>query len=45
MTDQVMAQPSGSTIDPKNALYPIAVMIDELKADDKKKRYVPHHNL
>ena len=45
MTDQVMAQPSGSTIDPKNALYPIAVMIDELKADDKKKRYVARSNV
>ena len=27
-----------SSVDPKNTLYPITVMIDELKNDDKKKR-------
>lgn len=27
-------------VDPKNTLYPITVLIDELKSDDKKKRYV-----
>ena len=27
-----------STVDPKNTLYPITVLIDELKSDDKKKR-------
>lgn len=27
-----------SQVDPKNTLYPITVMIDELKSDDKKKR-------
>lgn len=25
-------------VDPKNTLYPITVLIDELKSDDKKKR-------
>jgi serine/threonine-protein phosphatase 2A regulatory subunit A len=25
-------------VDPKNALYPITVLIDELKSDEKKKR-------
>jgi hypothetical protein len=27
-------------VDPKNQLYPIAVLIDELKNEDKKKRFV-----
>lgn len=30
-----MAEPQA---DPKNTLYPITVLIDELKSDDKKKR-------
>ena len=41
MRDEVMTgtdAQSQSTIDPNNTLYPIAVMIDELKSDDKKKR-------
>jgi len=25
-------------VDPKSTLYPITVLIDELKSDDKKKR-------
>ena len=33
MTDQMM-----HSVDPKNTLYPITVLIDELKHDDKKKR-------
>lgn len=27
-----------SQVDPKNTLYPITVLIDELKSDNKKKR-------
>jgi len=29
-----------TAVDPKNQLYPIAVLIDELKNEDKKKRFV-----
>lgn len=35
----------GSSADPKNSLYPIAVMIDELKSDEKKKRIESVNNL
>ena len=31
-------QTSNGAVDPKNTLYPITVMIDELKNEDKKKR-------
>jgi serine/threonine-protein phosphatase 2A regulatory subunit A len=34
-----------SQVDPKNTLYPITVMIDELKSDDKKKRVNAVKNL
>ena len=34
-----MDQPqTPQTVDPKNTLYPITVLIDELKSDDKKQR-------
>ena len=36
---------SGSAVDPKNSLYPITVLIDELKSDDKKKRVNSVKNL
>jgi hypothetical protein len=32
------ANSSASVVDPKNTLYPITVLIDELKSEDKKKR-------
>lgn len=38
MTDQ--NQSINTAVDPKNQLYPIAVLIDELKNEDKKKRFV-----
>jgi serine/threonine-protein phosphatase 2A regulatory subunit A len=34
-----------SAVDPKNTLYPITVLIDELKSDDKKKRINSVKNL
>ena len=34
-----------SEVDPKNALYPITVLIDELKNEDKKKRINSVNNL
>ena len=35
---QEQQQNQQSTVDPKNTLYPITVLIDELKSDDKKQR-------
>lgn len=35
MADTISA---ASGVDPKNTLYPITVLIDELKSEDKKKR-------
>ena len=32
------ANSNASGVDPKNTLYPITVLIDELKSEDKKKR-------
>jgi hypothetical protein len=32
------ANSNASAVDPKSTLYPITVLIDELKSEDKKKR-------
>jgi len=37
--------PMTTAVDPKNTLYPITVLIDELKAEDKKKRINSVKNL
>ena len=36
---------AGQQVDPKNSLYPITVLIDELKSEDKKKRVNSVKNL